>query len=199
MNDFLVWFKTGFEHILDWNGYDHILYIIALCVSFSITDIKKLFILISAFTLGHSITLALSTLNLLSIPQTYIEILIPLTILATCINNFSNRKSIMSRQTQSFNIKLNYSLAAFFGLIHGLGFSYLLKSMLGKEDSIIWPLLSFNIGIEVGQMLIVFLLLVLSAFLIRFIHLKSADWVFFISSAVFGISFIMFVERLNAL
>jgi hydrogenase/urease accessory protein HupE len=199
MNDFLVWFKTGFEHILDWNGYDHILYIIALCVSFSITDIKKLFILISAFTLGHSITLALSTLNLLSIPQTYIEILIPLTILVTCINNLSNRKSIMSRQTQSFNIKLNYSLAAFFGLIHGLGFSYLLKSMLGKEDSIIWPLLSFNIGIEVGQMLIVLLLLVLSAFLFRFIQLKSADWVFFISSAVFGISFIMFVERSIAL
>lgn len=199
MNDFLIWFKTGFEHILDWNGYDHILYVIVLCVSFSFADIKKLFILITAFTFGHSITLALSTLNLVSIPQTYIEILIPLTILITCVNNLSNRKSIIRRQTQSFNIKLNYSLAAFFGLIHGLGFSYLLKSMLGKEESILMPLLSFNIGIEAGQMLIVILLLLLSAFLFRFTRLKLADWVFFISSAVFGISFIMFVQRLNAL
>jgi hypothetical protein len=199
MNDFLIWFKTGFEHILDWNGYDHILYVLVLCISFSFSDFKKLFILVSAFTLGHSITLALSTLNVISFPQAYIEVLIPFTILITCINNLKNIKLLVRRKQKSVNLKLNYFLAAFFGLIHGLGFSFLLKSMLSKEQTIIVPLLSFNIGIELGQLLIVLFLLLVSGILFRFTRLKFSDWVFFMSSAVFGISFIMFVQRLNAL
>ncbi len=198
MNEFWIWFSTGLQHILDWNGYDHILYVIALCAMFSVTDWKKLLILITAFTIGHSLTLAISTLNLLVIKQSYIEVLIPFTIIATClINIYFRRRFDRHSHYNKYNYTLNYSLALLFGFIHGMGFSYLLKSMLGKEESIIFPLLSFNLGLEAGQLIIVAAVLLFSVFLARFTRIKKPDWILFISSAIFGISLLLFVQRLN--
>lgn len=198
MNDFWIWLSTGFQHILDWNGYDHILYIIALCVLFSVKEWKKLLILVTAFTIGHSLTLAMSVLDVLTIKQAYIEVLIPLTIMLTCLVNILSRKKLEDIRNNS-NYKINYSLALVFGFIHGMGFSYLLKSMLGKEESVFFPLLSFNLGLEIGQLIIIIFMLLFSVFLARFTRIKKTDVVFFISSAVFGVSFLLFVQRLNAL
>ena len=200
MNDFWIWFSTGFDHILDWNGYDHILYVMALCVLFSVNEWKKLLVLITAFTIGHSLTLAISALNILTIKQGIIEVLIPITILFTCIVNlfYKNRLNNSSRN-QSKNYNFNYVLALLFGFIHGMGFSYLLRSMLGKEESVVFPLLSFNLGLELGQLIIVAIMLLFSVFLTRFTRIKKSDYVFFISSAVFGIAFLLFVQRLTDL
>lgn len=198
MNEFWIWFSTGLQHILDWNGYDHILYVIALCAMFSATDWKKLLILITAFTIGHSLTLAASTLNFFAIKQSYIEVLIPFTIITTCLINIYFRRRFDRRaHYNKYNYTLNYSLALLFGFIHGMGFSYLLKSMLGKEESIIFPLLSFNLGLEIGQLIIVVAVLLFSVFLARFTRIKKPDWILFISSAIFGISLLLFVQRLN--
>lgn len=200
MNDFWIWFSTGFDHILDWNGYDHILYVMALCVLFSVNEWKKLLVLVTAFTIGHSLTLAISALNIFTIKQGIIEVLIPITILFTCIVNlfYKNRLNNSSRN-QSKNYSFNYVLALLFGFIHGMGFSYLLRSMLGKEESVVFPLLSFNLGLELGQLIIVAIMLLFSVFLTRFTRIKKADYVFFISSAVFGIAFLLFVQRLTDL
>ncbi|MBK6984667.1 MAG: HupE/UreJ family protein [Bacteroidetes bacterium] len=200
MNEFWLWFNTGTEHILDWNGYDHILYVMALCVLFSVKEWKKLLILVTAFTIGHSLTLAVSALNIFTMKQGIIEVLIPLTILFTCIVNlyYKNRLSSTSRN-QSNNYTFNYALALVFGFIHGMGFSYLLRSMLGKEESVVFPLLSFNLGLELGQLIIVAVMLLFSIFLTRFTRIKKGDYVFFISSAVFGIAFLLFVQRLKDL
>ena len=134
MNEFWLWFSTGSQHILDWNGYDHILYVVTLCVMFSIYQWKNLLVLVTAFTIGHSITLAISSLSIFSVKQSYIEVLIPITILVTCIINIFNIRSLNSNQytsnLKSVNFKTNYALALVFGLVHGMGFSYLLKSML---------------------------------------------------------------------
>ncbi|MBL7935705.1 MAG: HupE/UreJ family protein [Bacteroidia bacterium] len=200
MDDFWLWFNTGTEHILDWNGYDHILYVMVLCAMFSITQWRNLLILITAFTLGHSLTLAISALNIWSVQQNYIEALIPFTILVTCfVNIFYSRSEQKQKDRKMLNFRFNYSLALLFGFIHGMGFSYLLKSMLGKEENIVLPLLSFNLGLELGQLLIVACMLLISVFLTRFTRIKKADFVFFISSAVFGIAFLLFVQRLNVL
>jgi hypothetical protein len=200
MNDFWIWFSTGFQHILDWNGYDHILYIIALCVLFSVKEWKKLLVLVTAFTIGHSLTLAMSVLDILIIKHAYIEVLIPLTIMFTClVNIFTRRSDSSGRKENSSNYRINYSLALVFGFIHGMGFSYLLKSMLGKEESVAFPLLSFNLGLEIGQLLIVVFMLLFSVFLARFTRIKKTDVVFFISLAVFGVSLLLFIQRLNAL
>ena len=198
MNDFWIWFSTGVQHILDMNGYDHILYIVSLCILFSFNEWKNLMILVTAFTIGHSLTLAFSVLDVLTIKQAYIETLIPLTILTTCLINIIVRR--LGSDQQNFKGKtyrLNYILALVFGFIHGMGFSYLLKSMLGKEESIVFPLLSFNLGLEIGQLIIVACTLIISLFLVRFTGIKKPGLVLFISTTVFGISFLLFVQRLN--
>lgn len=196
MNEFWLWFNTGTEHILDWNGYDHILYVIALCALFSVKEWRKLLVLITAFTVGHSLTLAVSVLNIFSVKQSYIEVLIPLTILITCASNiFYRNRQVSQSRSANYNYSLNYILALLFGFIHGMGFSYLLKSMLGKEESVVFPLLSFNLGLEFGQLIIVSVMLLVSVFLFRFTKIKKVDFVFFASSAVFGIAFLLFVQR----
>jgi hypothetical protein len=191
MNDFWLWFTTGFYHILDWNGYDHICYVTCLTVLFPLQQWKRLLVLITAFTIGHSLTLALSTFHIISPPQKIIECLIPITILSTCVYNiYALNKKLKS-------IRFNYSMALIFGFIHGMGFSYLLKSLLGKEGSVVAPLFSFNIGLEAGQLLIVACVLFISLILESFFRVAKKDYIFFVSSAVFGIALLLLIERIN--
>ncbi len=152
MTEFQLYFNLGKDHILDFlNGYDHILFIIALCALYLLRDWKKVLILVTAFTIGHSVTLALSALHIINVKAALIEFLIPLTIFITAVSNiFKNEENLDNRLLQ-----LNYFYALFFGLIHGLGFSYYLRSILGRDRSIITQLFAFNIGLELGQIIIV--------------------------------------------
>lgn len=193
MQDFWLYFELGWQHILDWQGYDHILFVMVLCGTYMLSDWKKVLILVTAFTLGHSITLALSTMKYLSVNTELIEFLIPVTILITAVSNILDKKSKPRRMT------FKYIMALIFGLIHGMGFSNYLKSLLGKSTSIVAELLAFNLGLEFGQILIVLGILIISFILIWIVKIKRWDWTFFLSSAIFGISFIMAAERLPAL
>lgn len=190
MNDFVLWFVTGFRHILDWTAYDHICYIIVLTIVFPAKEWKKVLILISSFTIGHSLTLALCASNIIQVNSYLIELLIPLTIISTSIT------TIIKRKHPTKAVSLNYFFALFFGLIHGMGFSYVLKSMLGKEQSLIAPLLSFNLGIEIGQLILVSIILIISVFLENAVKINRAKFVFVVSSIVFIIASILLVERL---
>ncbi|HXB39951.1 MAG TPA: HupE/UreJ family protein [Bacteroidia bacterium] len=191
MPDFWLWFSTGLQHILDFSGYDHICYVTVLTVLFPIAEWKKLLVLVTAFTIGHSLTLALSVIHVISPPQKIIECLIPLTILATCIHN------IVSLNHPPKRVIFNYSLALFFGFIHGTGFSYLLKSLLGKEENIIAPLLSFNLGIEAGQLVIVCAVLLISLILQSFTKITKKRYVLFVSSVVAVIAVLLLIQRIN--
>jgi hypothetical protein len=193
MQDFSLYFQLGWQHILDWRGYDHILFVMVLCGTYSISEWKKVLILVTAFTVGHSITLALSVLNYIHINTSLVEFLIPLTILITSASNILNKKP------KKNGVQFKYILALFFGLIHGMGFSNYLKTILGKSSSIIAELFAFNIGLEFGQVIIVAGTLIVSFMLIWIIKIKKWDWTFFMSSAVFGISFVMAAERFHAL
>jgi hypothetical protein len=193
MQDFYLYFDLGLHHILDWQGYDHILFVMALCGIYTIKDWKQVLILVTAFTIGHSVTLALSVLNIVQFSTKIIEFLIPVTILITAFSNIIGKKS------KPKNINLKYFLALAFGFIHGMGFSNYLKSLLGKSSSIIVELLAFNIGLEVGQVLIVISTLIFAFILTSIVKIKLWDWTFFLSSAIFGIAFIMAAERLPAL
>jgi hypothetical protein len=166
-----------------------------LCCSYPITQWKQILINITAFTLGHSFTLALSVLNIINIDSSLIEFLIPITILITCLYNLRNwNTTTLKMQKTTY-----WMIAAFFGLIHGLGFATLLKQMLGKEESIIMPLFSFNLGLEIGQLIIIFVIILLSVVLIFLLRIKQNIWSFFISSAVFGVTLIMATERFSIL
>lgn len=192
MQDFWLYFQLGWQHILDWQGYDHILFVAVLCVTYVISDWKKVLILVTAFTIGHSITLALSVLKFIHINAPLIEFLIPVTILITAATNILNKRP----KRKGANFK--YFLALFFGLIHGMGFSNYLKSLLGKSTNVVAELLAFNLGLEFGQVIIVTGIMMLSFLLISIVKIKRWDWTFFISSAIFGISFIMAAERFSA-
>lgn len=190
MSEFGLYFQLGMEHILDTRGYDHILFVIALCAIYVISDWKKVLILITAFTIGHSITLALATLRVIRFNSDLIEFLIPLTIFLTTISNlFKKENGFRTRKIQT-----NYLLAVIFGLIHGLGFSNFLRSILGKDNSIITQLLAFNIGLEIGQIIIVAIFLGATLILVDIFGVKRRDWKLIISSAVGGIALILLLE-----
>ncbi len=188
---FAMFFRLGFEHIADLAGYDHILFIITLCGIYMINQWKKVLILVTAFTIGHSITLALATLKIITISTDLIEFLIPLTIFITAIGNILWRKTGFSKKLHLFK----YFTALFFGLIHGLGFSNYLRSLLGMESSIVKPLFAFNIGLEIGQIVIVSVILALAYVIVRYLKAPQREWNLVISGAGLGISLILMLER----
>jgi hypothetical protein len=194
LSDFNLWFITGIEHIADWQGYDHILFLLALCGVYEIKQWKNVLVLITAFTIGHSITLALSVTNAFSINSEIIEFLIPITIILTASYNL-----YINYKNKQNNTKFSYGAALFFGFIHGMGFSYLLKSLLGKSENILSPLFAFNIGLEAGQIIIVASILIISLFLTSVLKINPKLKNNFISLGVLIIASIMAFERLPAL
>lgn len=191
MSDFWLFFQTGIEHITDINGIDHILFVTALCLRYVVSDWKKLLVLITAFTIGHSITLALSTLQLIWFSRDWTEFLIATTILVTAISNLSTKEYNVTRR-----LPLLYLLALLFGLIHGLGFSSLLISMLGKEESIVTELLAFNLGLEVGQLCIVAVILFLSFIFIRLLGRNKREVIVFVSGGIAALALQMMIARI---
>jgi hypothetical protein len=193
MSEFQLYFGLGKDHILDYkNGYDHILFLVALCALYIGRDWKKILILVTAFTIGHSITLALSTLKIVNVNAELIEFLIPLTIFITASSNlFKNENNISDKPMQ-----MNYFYASFFGLIHGLGFSNYLRSILGKNESIITQLFAFNLGLEFGQIIIVVLFMSVCFILVDLFGLNRRDWKMVISSAVAGIALILMKDHM---
>lgn len=193
MSEFSLYFGLGKDHILDYiNGYDHILFVLALCAVYLIRDWKKILILVTAFTIGHSITLALATLNIVSVNARLIEFLIPLTIFITSVSNLFKKEVL----TNEKGFQVNYLFAVFFGLIHGLGFSNYLRAILGKDQSILSQLLAFNLGLEFGQIIVVVIFLVFSFLLVDFLKVNRRDWKLVLSSAIAGIVLILMKDRL---
>jgi hypothetical protein len=189
MGQFQLYFQLGIQHILDIKGFDHILFVVALCAIYVTRDWKKILILVTAFTIGHSITLALATLKLVRVNSDWIEFLIPVTIAVTAVSNIFSPKPSSGR-----GIQINYVFALFFGLIHGLGFSNYLRSLLGKEASIFQPLLAFNLGLEVGQLVIVTITVVVAGLLVGLVGVNRKDWALVISSIVLGMAIMMMID-----
>lgn len=189
MSDIGFYFKEGIHHITDIKGYDHMLFIITLCAFYRFDQWKRLTVLVTAFTIGHSLTLALSSLDILRINQSLVETLIPVTILLTSIYN------VVAKAKKDRKFALNYLLAMFFGLIHGMGFSNFFKSMMmGISDtSIVIPLFGFNLGIEVGQLFIVAIFMAILYISTRIMHVQHRDWKIFISGggAIMSLSMII--------
>ena len=194
MEELLMYGRLGFKHIIDLEGVDHILFVLALTLRYVWSDWKKILVLVTSFTIGHSLTLALSTLSMIDISVNWIELMIPVTILITALSNFWVKDFEFKEQNLA-----HYALALFFGLIHGLGFSNYLKSLLGKEASLLGPLFSFNIGLEIGQILIVGVILALSYALITGVKIPRKMYVRYGSILAISLSLRMIIERIGSL
>ncbi len=204
MTAFELYLKIGFNHILDRRlftdilsaeGYDHLLFVVALAAIYHIREYKKVIILVTAFTIGHSVTLILSTLDQFRVPIEIIEFLIPLTIVMTAVFNIVKYKSVANPRA----LRLRYWAALFFGFIHGLGFSNYLKSLLGNEDSILIPLLGFNLGLEIGQIAIVLFVLIVYFLLQKLFGIKRNSWVMVVSLLVLGLTLPILWNKLTGL
>jgi hypothetical protein len=190
MHEFWMYIQIGFDHIANLSGMDHILFVAALCIRYQLSDWKKWLILVTSFTIGHSVTLVLSVFNYLDFSTNWIEFLIPVTILITAISN-------MFVKQFSFNSKFPviYFFALFFGLIHGLGFSFYLKSLLGLQQNIAPALLAFNVGLEIGQILIVMAILVISFIFVTLLKAPRRDFILIVSGGILTLSLQMAIER----
>jgi hypothetical protein len=191
MQDFQLYFNVGIHHILTWEAMDHILFVAALCLRYMIRDWKKVIVLVTAFTIGHSITLALSALGLVHFATRWIEFLIPMTIVATAINNLLQRPDQVEHPGR---LPLIYFFALFFGLIHGLAFANSLLSLIGGDNMLI-PLLAFNLGIEAAQLLVVAVILAISFIFVQLMKIRRTWWVWGVSTIVLLASLKMAFER----
>lgn len=190
MHPFEFYLKLGFKHISDLAGYDHILFLVALCAIYRIKEWKKILVLVTAFTIGHSVTLVLAAFDIFTIPSKIIEFLIPVTILLTALHNVIRKTSV----EETKKMYKNYIMALFFGFIHGMGFSNYFKALLMDASSIVTPLLGFNIGIELGQLLVVFVIVGIAYIFLNLLNVKHRDWNVFVSGAAAGMSLILMME-----
>jgi hypothetical protein len=190
MNDFTFYFSIGCGHIINLEALDHIFFIAALAAIYMLKDWRQVIILVTAFTVGHTITLILSTKRIVEVNERWVEFLIPCTIVITALSNLF-QKSFTSKA-----IRINYFLALFFGLIHGLAFANVLRMILAPEQSFALSMFSFSVGLESGQILIVFIILLLSQFFICVLKIQRLHWVIFLSAVVFGLAMEMALQRL---
>ncbi len=188
MQDFAFYFKLGWQHIISLDALDHLLFILALSAIYLLCNWRQVLVLVTAFTIGHSLTLALSVYEILAVKDSLVEFLIPCTIIITAVFNF------FQKDFTPKSLRLNYFLALFFGLIHGLGFANTIRFMLVKNQGIGWSLFSFNIGLEAGQIVVVMCILLLSFLIVNKGQVKRKWWVWALSGVAFCIALKMVVE-----
>ena len=189
MSDVELFFSLGWHHIISINALDHILFVTALAAIYIFKDWRKVLVLVTAFTIGHSLTLALSVYDVIRVNDKLVELLIPVTILITGIFN------LFQKDFTPKSLQLNYFFALFFGLIHGMGFANSIRFMLAEDQNIGLPLLNFNVGLEVGQIVIVFIILLLSYLFISVFKAPRRIWVYLLSTVAIIFSLRMIIER----
>jgi hypothetical protein len=192
MSQFWLYFKLGLDHVLDIHAYDHVMFLIALMVPYAFKDWKRIFLLVSLFTIGHSLSLILSVFGAVSISSSYVEFLIPITILITAIFNlFTAGKS-----SKNESISFIAIVTLFFGIVHGLGFSGYFNSILpGSAADKMLPLLEFALGIEASQIIVVFIVLILAYIVQTFFRFSKRDWALVMSAFIIGVVLPMLIEN----
>jgi len=190
MQDFGLYFGWGWNHIISRDALDHQLFIAALSAIYLLKDWRQVLILVTAFTIGHSLTLALSVLDIIRFSSRWVEFLIPCTIVITALSN------LFQRQFTPKTIRINYFLALGFGLIHGMGFANAIRFAMAKDQSLGWSLFGFNLGLEAGQIVVVICILLFTQFILSILRVERKNWVFFLSAAVFSLAVKMALERI---
>ena len=189
MQDFSMYFGLGWNHIISWEALDHILFILALAVIYRFEDWRRVLILVTAFTIGHFLTLILSVTDVIRANSEWVEFLIPLTIVITALFN------LFKPNLQSATNAFLYTLTLVFGLVHGLGYANAIRFLLVEEQSLGWSLFAFNLGLEIGQIVVVLAALILGELVLRYTPLQRRYWVVIVSSIVILVAMNMVIDR----
>lgn len=191
MSDFWVYFEVGMRHVLNIFSYDHVLFLIALSVPYEFKDWKKILLLVSLFTVGHTITLLLSVYGIIVVKVNLIEFLIPITILITALFHLFT----IGKSAKNESINAIAFITLFFGIIHGLGYATYFKSLIvGTSDSKLLPLLEFATGIEGSQIIVVLITLIAAYCVQTLFRFSKRDWTLVMSSFVIGVILPMIIE-----
>ena len=191
MQEFWIFFKIGLTHVLNFNGYDHVLFLIALSVPYAFKDWSKLLILISIFTLGHTLALFLSVFNIIIVKSNIVEFIIPITILITAFYNLFTA----GKTNKNSSITFIGFVTLFFGIIHGLGFSNYFKALLSGEAIDKLPnLLEFSLGIETAQVIVVLCVMLLSFIFLTLFRFNKRDFTLTMSAFVIGVVLPLIIE-----
>ncbi|WP_264553270.1 HupE/UreJ family protein [Flavobacterium sp. N2038] len=191
MSEFWIYFQIGLKHVLDINAYDHVLFLIALTVPYTFKDWKRILLLVSVFTIGHTVALILSVFGIIAVKVNLVEFLIPITILITALYHLFTA----GKATKNDGVNLIFFVTLFFGIIHGLGFSNYFKTILGgSASSKLIPLGEFALGIEAAQLVVVFVVLVLSYIVQTVFRFSKRDWVLVMSAFIVGVVIPMIIE-----
>lgn len=190
MSDFSFYFGLGWEHIMSWDALDHLLFIASLAALYLLKDWKQVLILVTAFTIGHSLTLVLSVLDIVRFPSNWVEFLIPCTIIFTSVSN------LYQRQITNRSVRINYAMALLFGLIHGMGFANTIRFMMAGDQELGSSLLGFNLGLELGQVIVVFFILLLAHLFVTIWKVNRREWTIFISAGTMALALKMALERI---
>lgn len=190
MQDFSMYFGLGWDHIISWEALDHILFILALAVIYRFEDWRRVLILVTAFTIGHFLTLILSVTEVIRANSEWVEFLIPLTIVITALFN------LFKPNLQSATNAFLYTLTLVFGLVHGLGYANAIRFLLVEEQSLGWSLFAFNLGLEIGQIVVVLAALILGELVLRYTPLQRRYWVVIVSSIVILVAMNMVIDRI---
>lgn len=197
MSVFTTYLQLGFLHICSWQATDHLTFLLALCAPYVLADWRRVVALVTSFTVGHSLTLALATLGVVAVSVPVVEALIPITIILTALANMWRAGPPLARPARRATPVLRAApnvLAAAFGLIHGLGFSSYLRALLGAQSRPVAELLSFNLGVELGQLLVVSVILALGFVLLRVVGVARRDWVLTVSGAALGVATLLLLQ-----
>ena len=191
MSEFWIYFQIGLKHVLDINAYDHVLFLIALTIPYAFKDWKRILLLVTVFTVGHTLALLLSVFGIIAVKANIVEFLIPITILITAVFHLFTA----GKATKNESVNLIFFVTLFFGIIHGLGFSNYFKTILGgTPSSKLIPLLEFALGIEVAQLIVVFVVLIISYIVQTVFRFSKRDWALVMSAFVIGVVIPMIVE-----
>ena len=195
MSQFWLYFRLGLDHVLDWQAYDHVLFLVVLVASYGFTTWKRVLWLVTLFTLGHTMALFLSVYEIVRVDTNYVEFLIPVTILATAIFDIATA----GKKVRNTNFNLLYFTTIFFGVIHGLGFSSYFKMIAAGSENKFWPLIEFALGIETAQVIVVLAVLIISFLFQNVINVSKRDWILVTASIVIGIILPILQENYLAL
>jgi hypothetical protein len=193
MQDFIFYFQIGLKHILSWDATDHIYFITALAIIYTFQDWKKVLVLVTAFTIGHAITLYLSALDVFRFSVEWVEFAIPCTIVVTAVSN------LLIKQEEKTKGMLQYFMALGFGLVHGMGYANYIRMMLSSNQNLVPSLFSFNVGLEMGQILVVVLVLSSKWVLGKYNVVRARHLTIGVSLFISIVSLILAVERLQGL
>jgi hypothetical protein len=183
--------KFGMNHVLDINAYDHVLFLIVLTIPYLFKDWKRVFLLVTMFTLGHTVSLLLAVYGAINIKASIIEFLIPITILIIALFNVFTA----GKGAQKEKVGILFFSTLFFGLVHGLGFAREFKMYIGKASSKLVPLLEFALGIEIAQIIVVFIVLFLGYIFQTIFRFSKRDWIMVISAVVIGLVIPMLINN----